>query len=70
MSVIGRVRILGEHHASHHHGTVLVVTDNHADTHSGAIYRDHAEVLVERGEAEWVSDDGQHSAGVEFARRG
>jgi len=70
MSVIGRLRILGEHHASHHHGTVLAVTDNPAETHSGAVYRDQAEAMIAKGEAEWVDEEGAPSAGVEFARRG
>lgn len=55
MSIIGHIRLVGDHHATHHHGAQLMVTDNAAASHPDMVHIDHAEQLVARGEAEWVS---------------
>lgn len=55
MATIGQIRLIGDHHASHHHGEHLTVTDNPAIVNPQVVHRNHAENLVARGEAEWVT---------------
>lgn len=54
MSIIGHIRLIGDHHASHHHGAHLYVTDT-AATNPDMVEVGNAEQLVARGEAEWIS---------------
>lgn len=51
------IRLLGDHHLTHAHGTVLGVSDDHAHVASKPehlIHHDHAVELVSKGHAEWV----------------
>jgi hypothetical protein len=57
MIIAHYIRILGHHHATHHHGTVLGVVDTDglvAASNGYLVHRDHADELVKQGHAEWV----------------
>jgi diadenosine tetraphosphate (Ap4A) HIT family hydrolase len=50
------IRLIGQHHATHHEGEVLSIADERtARTNRNTVTQEHAHVLVERGDAEWVS---------------
>jgi hypothetical protein len=50
------IRLIGQHHTSHHHGEVLHVAEEIAVINNPAtlITLDRAREIVERGDAEWV----------------
>ena len=49
------IRLIGQNHTTHHEGEVLSVVDERtAMTNRNTVTEEHAHVLVERGEAEWV----------------
>lgn len=64
------IRLIGQNHATHHEGAVLSIADERtAMTNRNTVTLEHAHVLVERGEAEWVGlPPGGHEA--EEERRG
>lgn len=58
MSIEGYIRIVGQHHATHHQGAVIGVTRNAALSNPEVVHVDQAHVMVERGDAEWVRGGG------------
>ena len=54
MGTVGYIRIIGDHHATPHHGTVLAVTDSPTSASVEVVYYDRAAALVAKGEAEWI----------------
>jgi hypothetical protein len=51
------IRLIGEHHVSHHEGTVLTIADEGTvRTNPNTVTIQHARRLVAFGEAEWVGE--------------
>ncbi len=51
------IRLIGQHHTTHHDGTVLQIAEEHVvKTNSNVVTLDYARDLVANGDAEWVGD--------------